>query len=284
MLSLPGSLLGLVSAACWGIGDFFGGMGVKGAGGTARAALRVVLMSHVTSLAFLLMMALLFSGPIPHGHLLAWGLGAGVFSGLSLAAFYVALARGAMGASAAVSGLLAAAIPALVSAAVEGHAGGQRYVGFLVAGVAIWLVGAGGGVREQRITMLLAIGAGAGFGLYFVALRYAGAGGIVWPMATARMGSICTCGLLLLAVRGGEARVTRRVVFWVLGTALFDTSGNLLFVAATRAGRLDVAAVLASLYPASTILLAGIVLKERMTRRQIAGLVVAIGAVVLITL
>ena len=67
-------------------------------------------------------------------------------------------------------------------------------------------------------------------------------------------------------------------------TALFDTSGNLLYVAATRAGRLDVAAVLASLYPASTILLAGWVLHERLTRRQGVGMAVAVVAVALITL
>ncbi len=131
--------------------------------------------------------------------------------------------------------------------------------------------------------MWLAIAAGAGFGFYFVALKYAGGAGPVWPMAMARMGSISTCGLILLALRGAETvRVTRRVMVWVLSTALFDTTGNLLFVAATRAGRLDVAAVLASLYPASTILLAAWMLKERPTKRQGWGMVVAAGAVVLI--
>jgi drug/metabolite transporter (DMT)-like permease len=97
------------------------------------------------------------------------------------------------------------------------------------------------------------------------------------------MGSISTCAVILLALRGaGTVRISRRVVAWVLGTALFDTSGNLAFIAATRAGRLDVAAVLASLYPASTILLAAWMMKERPTRRQGWGMVVAGVAVVLI--
>jgi drug/metabolite transporter (DMT)-like permease len=137
--------------------------------------------------------------------------------------------------------------------------------------------------KAERSTMWLAIAAGAGFGFYFVALKYASGAGPVWPMAMARMGSISTCGLILLVLRGaGTVRITRKVVAWVLSTALFDTSGNLFFVAATRAGRLDVAAVLASLYPASTILLAAWMLKERPTKRQGWGMVVAAGAVALI--
>jgi drug/metabolite transporter (DMT)-like permease len=116
----------------------------------------------------------------------------------------------------------------------------------------------------------------------------AGSSGPVWTMATARMGSIGVCSLLLFGVmlRGGEprVRVSWAATRWVLATALLDTSGNLLFVAATRAGRLDVAAVLASLYPASTILLAAYMLRERPTQRQGVGMLVAGAAVVMITL
>lgn len=276
------ALIALAAAVLWGIGDFSGGMGVKIAGGSVGAALRVVLMSHCTSLAVLLLVVYGRGDAAPHGAALVWGLGAGVAGGLSLTAFYVALARGGIGTSAAVSGLLAAAIPAFVSIMVEGAPGWRKAVGFAVAGLAIWLIAAGEG-HSRRSTMWLAIGAGAGFGAYFVALKYAGSVGPVWPMAAARIGSITTCGLILLSVRANETvRMTKRVLVWVLGTALFDTSGNLLFVAATRAGRLDVAAVLASLYPASTILLAAVVLREKPSRRQYAGMAFAVGAVVLI--
>ena len=281
------ALFALAAAVLWGVGDFSGSMGVKTAGGGVGAALRVVVLSHVTSFVVLLAIAFSLGDPFPHGRLLAWGLTAGVFGGLSLSAFYIALSRGAMGASAAISGLLAAAIPAVVSGLTEGTPGLRRLTGFLVAGVAIWLI-AGDSEREQASTMWLAIGAGAGFGLYFVALRYAGASGLIWPMATARMGSITTCALILLMLlargKGGPVSVTPRVMGWVLGTAFFDTSGNLLFLAATRAGRLDVAAVLASLYPASTILLAGWMLKEKLARRQSIGMGVGIVAVILISL
>jgi len=277
------ALLALMAAGFWGVGDFSGGMGVKTAGGSVGAALRVVILSHMTSFSVLLIAAYALGDPFPHGRLLALGLAAGVAGGTSLSAFYIALSRGAMGASAAISGVLAAAIPAVVSMVADGTPGWRKGIGFLVAGAAIWMIAAGDAAHEDASTTWLAIGAGAGFGIYFVALKYAGAGGVIWPMATARMGSISTCALILLGLRGaGTVQISRRVVTWVLSTALFDTSGNLIFIAATRAGRLDVAAVLASLYPASTILLAAWVMKERPTRRQGLGMVVAVVAVVLI--
>ncbi|HWZ51755.1 MAG TPA: DMT family transporter [Granulicella sp.] len=287
-------LFGLLAAFFWGGGDFSGGMGVKHAGGSLGAALRILLLSHSASFSVLLLLATLRGDHFPHGAPLVWGLIAGVAGGLSLSAFYIALARGSMGASAAVSGLLAAAIPAAVSMMSEGFPGTSRLLGFLIAGIAIWMIAAAPtGVLEAPApsTMGLAILAGAGFGIYFVALKMAGAAGVIWPMATARMGSISTCALLLLWVSNrpsmaemARSRFTRAAVLWALSTAALDTSGNLLFLSATRSGRLDVAAVLASLYPASTILLAAWVLKERCSRRQGIGMAIAAAAVVLITL
>src|SRR5882757_1897266 len=135
-------LLALAAALLWGGGDFSGGMGVKTVGGTIGGALRIVLLSHLTSFSVLLGIAWLRGDAFPHGAVLAWGLAAGVAGGLSLIAFYIALARGAMGASAAISGLLAAAIPAIVSIAVDGSPGVLRLIGFFVAGAAIWLIAA----------------------------------------------------------------------------------------------------------------------------------------------
>jgi drug/metabolite transporter (DMT)-like permease len=317
-----GAVLGLGAAALWGGGDFSGGMGVKRAGGGIGAALRIVLISHAASFLTLLLVERLRGDAFPHGAVLAWGLAAGVAGGLSLTAFYTALSRGAMGASAAVSGLLAAAIPAVVGIAQQGSPGARVLAGFGIAAAAIWLIAAGEAVhgvetaeeaaqehaiadaakrdaqvRSNRIaagrqTMLLAVLAGAGFGVYFIALKMANPAGVVWPMATARMGSLTICGLMLLGrslrqwdtAEDSGVRITRAAVGWALATALLDTSGNLMFVAATRAGRLDMASVLASLYPASTILLAALTLGERPTKRQAVGMVAAAAAVVMIAM
>jgi drug/metabolite transporter (DMT)-like permease len=287
------AFLALLAAGFWGFGDFSGGMGVKSAPAHANplgAALRVVIFSHLTSFSVLLTLALVRQDPLPPHATIAWGIAAGVCGGFSLTAFYIALARGAMGASAAISGLLAAAIPACIALATEGSPGPQRLLGFTVAGISIWLIAAGPAQREAFSTILLATGAGVGFGLYFTCIKYAGAAsGPLWTMFSARTGSISTCAFILLVLRAtgrstGPVAVSRRMILWILSTALFDTSGNLLFVAATRVGRLDVASVLASLYPAGTILSAAVLLHERPTRRQIFGMATAVGAVALITL
>ena len=292
MLLHGNALLALAAALLWGGGDFSGGMSVKRAGGTMNAALRVILLSHAVSLGILLVVVWLRGDAFPHGAPLVWGLVAGATAGIALACFYVALSRGAMGASAALSGLLAAAIPAAVSGASEGSPGVLRLVGFLVAGAAIWLIAAGPNPEAtpaDRGTVWLAVAGGVGFGIYFVALKFAGRAGLIWPLATARMGSLTVCSLLVggmsLRTAAGDkmVRLTRATVVWALVAVLLDTSGNLLFVAATRAGRLDVAAVLASLYPASTILLAAWTLHERPTPRQGLGMAVAVAAVVMIT-
>lgn len=277
------AVLALGSAVLWGGGDFAGGLGVRDGGGKMAAALRFVALSHAVGLCVLLVAAWSIGGPFPRGAALAWGIGAGFSGGLAVAVFYVALSRGAMGGAAAVSGLLAAAIPALASAGLEGTPGLRRLVGFLAAGFAIWLIGAE--KDETSRGMGLAIVSGAGFGVFFIALRFAGAAGVVWPMTTARMASVGLCGLLLLGWRGQKSavRMGRAAVWCALAAALLDTGGNMLFLAATRAGRLDVAAVLASLYPATTILLAAWRLHEAPTRRQGVGMGIAVAAVVLIT-
>jgi uncharacterized membrane protein len=294
MLVHGNALLALAAAVLWGGGDFSGGMGVKEAGGSMGSALRVILLSHCMSFSVLLLLGWTRGDAFPHGAALVWGVVAGVTAGVSLACFYIALSRGAMGASAALSGLLAAAIPAAFSAGWEGSPGILQLGGFLVAGVSIWLIAAGKNAEAKpvnRSTFWLAMIGGVGFGIYFTALKVAAVKtGVIWPLATCRMGSIGVCALILAGMSlrskkgGGQARVTRQVVMWAMATALLDTSGNLLYIAATRAGRLDVAAVLASLYPASTILLAAWTLRERPTRRQGWGMVVAAAAVVMITL
>jgi drug/metabolite transporter (DMT)-like permease len=279
----------------WGGGDFSGGMAVKRAGGSLGAALRVVLLSHATSFVVLLALAHLRGDATPHGALLAWGVAAGVTGGGALTAFYIALSRGAMGASAAISGLLAAAIPALLTLWQQGPPGISPLLGFAVAAIAIWLIGTstaddttGGSTRQ---TMALAMLAGVGFGFYFVALKLASPAGVLWPMVSARIGSLIICSLMLLGVSlrsakkvAAPVRLNRAAVGWALVAALLDTSGNLLFVAATRAGRLDVASVLASLYPATTILLAALALGEWPSRRQALGMAAAALAVALIAL
>jgi drug/metabolite transporter (DMT)-like permease len=291
------ALIALTAAASWGGGDFSGGMGVKASGGRVPGALRFVILAHAISLVVLLGLLWSEHARAPHGAAVLWAIGGGVTGAMGLVAFYMALSRGGMGVSAAVSGLLAAAVPAAVSSVMEGAPGGMRLAGFVLAGGAIWLIAAGDSPEsggESRSTMALAIFGGLAFGVYFVALKMANPLGLVMPMAIARASSVTLCSVALgvMALVGGGSRSEKHVGAtgwwagwrWAFGVALLDTGGNMLFLAATRMGRLDVASVLASLYPAGTILLAAWYLHERPTRRQMAGMVAALAAVAMITL
>jgi drug/metabolite transporter (DMT)-like permease len=146
--------------------------------------------------------------------------------------------------------------------------------------------------------MLLAIVGGLGFGFFFITMRLTNSLGVFPQMALVRAACLLSCVAMLSAMRwsrrekqipcGNDSKKSnswlgRTALLGALGVALLDTGGNMLFTLATRLGRLDIAAVLASLYPAGTILLAAWQLHERPTRRQLSGMGVALAAVVLIT-
>ncbi|MDE1154825.1 MAG: DMT family transporter [Acidobacteriaceae bacterium] len=280
-----GAAAALAAALSWGGGDFSGGMGSKSAGGTTSAALLIVIASNALSLVALALICWLTHAPYPHGMPLLWGLIAGMLAGVSVAAFYQALSRGSMGPSAAVSALLAAVLPAAVSALLDGAPHLLQLVGFLIACGAIWTIAAGENTPDAPGTMRLAVLSGAGFGLYFTALRLANPLGVFEPLALARAASLVTCTTLWIAVRRGQSHTTRfssTTWRWIASVAVLDTIGNLCLIWSTRLGRLDVAAVLGSLYPAGTILLAAWRLHERPSRRQKIGMGLAVLAVGLI--
>jgi drug/metabolite transporter (DMT)-like permease len=288
--------LGLLAALLWGGGDFAGSMGVKHAGGLVRSALLVVLVGHLLSLGVIATLAIVRGDTFPHGSTIAWGVCGGVIAGISLVAFYMALAKGHMGSAAAVSGLLCAAIPAVVSGFTEGAPGWHKLVGFVLAGSAIWLIASSSesATSASRSALVLSTLSGIGFGFYFVSLKFAGEGGLLWPMGLSRIGSSTTAVILLIVMSLWPSQQTAPIappisnrwflLAWIVAGSALDSGGNLSFLAATRTGRLDVAAVLASIYPASTILLAAVILKERTTSQQRWGMVLALSAVVLITL
>ncbi len=288
--------LGLLAALLWGGGDFSGSMAVKRAGGVVRSALLVVLVGHLLSLGVIATLATVRGDTFPHGATIAWGIGGGVIAGISLVAFYMALAKGHMGSAAAVSGLLCAAIPAVVSGFTEGAPGWRRMLGFVLAGAAIWLIASAteSPTSASRSALVLSTLGGIGFGMYFVSLKFAGEAGLLWPMGLSRIGSSTTAAILLIVMSVWPSEKAAPLaqskpnwwplLAWIVAGAALDSGGNLSFLAATRAGRLDVAAVLSSIYPASTILLAAVILKERTTSQQRWGMILALPAVVLITL
>jgi drug/metabolite transporter (DMT)-like permease len=273
---------GLASAATWGGSDFVGGIGARRA-----PALLVVISGHVFSLIVLLAVCLGLHLAIPGSHSLMFAALGGFEGSLALAVFYRALAMGAMGLTAALTGLLTALIPVLFSLLHDGLPTPLIAVGLAMGLVAIWLITRTGRAQQSGKTaaptaaLLLGALAGVGFGTQLILFKLASPGGVLWIMTSARAAGAVAM-LLVLAVRPPKAAWRG---FWLTGilAGSLDTVGNLFYIQATRFGRLDIAALVCSLYPAGTILLAAIVLHERPTRRQIAGMALALAAVALLS-
>jgi drug/metabolite transporter (DMT)-like permease len=276
--SIASAALGLTAAGAWGAGDFCGGLAAKRAG-----VYGVVIGSHVCGALMFLALALAWREPVPELANLAGCGVAGLLGSLGLLALYRALAIGRMGIAAPVSGVLSAAVPLLAGALLEGRPGGLRFLGFALALVAVWLVSHTDDADFRAADLGLPIAAGLGFGLFIVIISRASAGGVFWPLVAARAASLAALTLVARFARQPLLPAPQHLP--VVGLAgVFDAGGNTFLVLAAHAGRLDVAAVLSSLYPAITVVLAWAVLHERLTRWQVAGLALALSAIVVITL
>jgi len=271
--------LGLLSAATWGGSDFVGGVGARRA-----PALLVVASGHIFSLLVLLALCLGIHLALPGGHFLLYAALGGFEGSLALAVFYRALAMGAMGLTAALTGLLTALVPVVFSFFHEGMPAPLTVAGLAIGLAAIWLIThtpAARAAGTPPAALLLGALAGVGFGAQLILFKMAVGGGMLWVITSARAAGVAALLLVLLAMPPKGAWRG----FWLTGilAGSLDTIGNLFYLQATRFGRLDVAAVVCSLYPAGTILLAALVLREWPTRRQMAGMVLALAAVVLLS-
>jgi len=269
-------VFGLASALSWGAGDFSGGLATKRA-----PVFGVLAIGHAVGLLLLVALALVWGESLPSATYLGWGLAAGLAGAVGLASLYRALAVGQMGMVAPVSAVLTATLPALFGMLTEGMPGALKLVGFGLALLGMWLIARTGASVGARAGLGLALLSGCGFGTFFILVHRAGASAVFWPLAAARIGSL---GLVLPIALGRRQfpQPERRVLVPVLLAGALDVAGNAFFVLAGQAGRLDVAAILASLYPASTVLLAALLLGERVMRVQVVGIVAALTAIALI--
>ncbi|MFN8159049.1 MAG: DMT family transporter [Candidatus Nanopelagicales bacterium] len=281
------ALLALVSAMLWGVGDFLGGLASR-----RSTPLQALVLSTPAGLALVLPFALLVPGDVAGSAVP--GLVAGAFGSIGILLLYAALSLGPMGVVSPVSAVLGAAIP-VVSGLLRGERPGTwAYVGMALAVVAIITVGLEPAAptddsTHQRVTpraLLLAIGAGVGIGLFFTVISYAPSDAGLWPVVFAR--SMSTVILVALAVVASVRRRTPLLppttqVRWLsVATGGFDAWANGVYVIAVQTGMLSVVAVLGSLYPAATVLLARYVLAERLRPAQKIGMVTALVAAVML--
>jgi len=266
---------GLAAVLAWGTSDFLGGYA------TRRA--NAFLFTTVVNIGGLLLVGTLASAShvqFPSGQSVAWVLAGGVAGGAALAIFYRALSSGRMGLTAPVAAVLGAAIPTVFSMFTEGMPGGISIAGFFLAAIGLWLITrAEDGNTPEGIG--LALIAGTGFAGFYLCVRQAGDASAFWIATFTRTGGLLITGVIVLLQRK-FSDITGAGVRWGILTGCVDSLGTILFVRASQAGRLDEAVVISSLYPAVTVLLARMFLKEHFTRWRFIGLLAALAAVPMI--
>jgi uncharacterized membrane protein len=282
------ALLALLSAVAYGAGDFFGGLAARRLPPAA-----VVLRSNAVGLATLVLCVPLVGDADLLMRDVAIGAGGGIAGGFGVLLLYRGLSRGTMSVVAPITAVLSAVVPVL-----WGLASGERptAVAFVGVPLALWaiallarepgssdVVGAG----LTRADLVSALGAGFGFGVFFVALDATSDGAGLWPVVAGRGASVTF--FAVVAAVSAAARVGRRgamtgsTAALVVGCGVLDAGANALFLLATQRGLLTLVAVLGALYPATTLLLARAVLGERLAGMQRVGVGLAAVAVVLVT-
>ena len=283
MSSLPQFAPAAYSVAAvflWGASDFSGGYGSRRANAFVLTA-----FSHLCAFALMLAIALTQHGSFPNRASIFWATVAGVIGGFSIAIFYRALASGQMGLAAPIGALLGAAIPTLVDIALEGAPSRWSILGFALAILAIWLIARPEAPGENDESghpkgVAAAALAGVGFAAFYLCIHQA-TGSPTWVAAISRIGSFVATSIAILVTRAPLGLNRSGTIFGALAGCL-DIIGVALFILASQRGRLDEAVVITSLYPAITVLLARIVLKEHFSRWKFAGLLAALAAVPLI--
>ena len=278
--NLTGIFLALIAAATWGGGDFSGGLASR------RSNLfQVLVITSVTGIVLLMGCALLSGEALPASNDVLWALAAGLSGAIGIAALYQALALGNAASVAPTSAVLCALLPVVFTMLTSGLPGTTQLIGFLLALPGIWLVAQSGNeINEatRRKSILLAWLAGTTFGGFFILIAQVQQGAVFFPLVISRFVTLGVA-LLLLFLNHSKLPSFRRNPIALLG-GLLDTSGNIFYLLAHQFIRLDVVAVISSFYPATTVLLSRLVLKESTTRRQWVGVVLCLGAIVLITL
>ena len=271
-------LLALGSAATFGAADFMGGLASRRA-----RPLQVTALAQVASAVALIPLVAFIPSPHVTSADLVWGAGGGVFGMFGILALFAGLSRGPMGVVAPITSVLSAVVPLVV-----GFALGERPTGFAIAGMALGLmaiiaVSATGPEAGpvDRYALASAVAAGLGFGCFFVFIGQTSADAGMWPLVTARAVSVPMI-LLLAWFRGGGIVPDRAGRTLAVASGGVDMVANGLFAAAAQRGLLSIAAVLSALYPVVTVLLAWVVLHERLRVWQVAGIAGAMVAIALI--
>lgn len=276
-----GYSLAVLSSITYGAADFLGGLATK-----RSSTFSVVVFSQSCGL-ILLALALPFLPPAsPTPVDFAWGAASGLAGGIGVALLYRGLAIGVMSVVAPVTAVCAVIIPLTAGVALGERPSGLALGGVLLAVVAIVLVSQSGPAEAGKSATTgvpIAIASGIAIGIFLVFLQRTGPAAGLWPLIAARIASVAFLALAGV-MSGAVLRPRREVMSMIIGGGILDMLANILYLLAVRRGLLSIIATLTSLYPASTILLARMFLRERLRLPQQVGVACAGVAIVLIVL
>ncbi len=276
---LLGVIFALTSALVWGSGDFSGGIATR-----RHNPFQVLALASITGIIVLALLAIVRGEAFPDLTSSAWATSAGVSGALGIAALYRALSLGNAAIVAPTAAVTGAILPIVFGTALEGVPRLTQIAGFLAGIVGIWLLTKSPSASRDEVQggLLLAFSAGLGFGGFFILIAQVEPGIIFTPLVVAKSVSFGVALVILFIQHLGFPAARSTPVALIAG--VLDAGGNIFFLLAKQFTRLDVAAVLSSMYPASTVILASFILQERVSQVQWAGVFLCLVAVALIAI
>ena len=272
-----GVIFALTSAVVWGTGDFSGGVATR-----IQNQFQVLFLMTIPGIVVLAIIAAVIGEPFPTLKDAIWSLCAGISGALGVAALYKGLAGGNAATVAPTAAVIGAGIPVIFSLFFLGVPDISHILGFIVAIFGIWFVSrpVDGCEQESIQGLTMAILAGAGFGGFFTMIAQVEQGLIFSPLVLTK-GAALILALVIIFFRHDRLPTLRSNPIAVLA-GVFDAGGNVFFLLAKQFTRLDVAAVLASMYPSVTVILSCLILKEKVSLTQWGGVVLCVIAIALI--
>lgn len=272
-----GVILAIISAAAWGTGDFSGGVATR-----SQSQFQVLFLSAVPGIVLLAVIAIFIGENLPSQKDVLWALSAGISGALGVAALYKGLSIGNAATVAPTAAVIGAGLPVAFSCLTLGIPGTTQLIGFLAAVFGIWFVSrpSEDQGRSGIQGLIPAVLAGAGFGGFFILIAQVSQGMVFIPLVLTKTAAFTLAFFILIFRQEGVPSLTSNPI--ALTAGVFDAGGNIFFLLAKQYTRLDVAAVLASMYPSVTVILACLIQGERVSIYQWQGVVLCVIAVALI--
>ena len=273
-----GILFSFLAAISWGSGDFLGGFSSR-----KLQHFQVLFLTTFSGIIMLLVFTLIWQESLPSLRNILIALIAGISGAFGLVFLYKGLSMGNAALVAPVSAVIGAIIPTLVGLLLEGLPSVLVLLGFVLAFIGIWFVTQSKDVSGSNNKKGLgsALSAGASFGVYFVLIAQIEGNQVFAPLIFSKLSALIVALIFLRRLKLSVPKLTALPV--ALWSGILDAGGNVFYLLATQFTRLDIAALLSSLYPASTVLLSGIVLKEKLSVSQWIGVGICLAAIMLIT-